>query len=164
MKKWLDTHVVPLTKQEPRTFIYSFIWNGTPAKQIMVWLMTGQPPEEGKALQKVFDPQAWPLAAKRLLQEEGFFFDFTRETQLVRMQDQSVIQIFGGDGAPLYNPEGTAALRLFKKVDNIELILQVGCKYPDGKEAGAATKGFYAMFDESPMEVVAKYTSPWGAA
>ena len=164
MKTWLDKHVVPLTKQEPKTFIYSFIWNGTPPKQIMVWLMTGQPPEEKKEMAAIFDHSAWPMAAKRLLENDQFYFDFTRETQMVRMQDGQVIQIFGGDGAPLYNPGGTAALRLFRKVEDIELIVQVGCKYPDGKSAAAATKGFYAMFEESPMEVIVKYTSPWGAA
>jgi len=160
MKKWLDENIVPLTHKTPKTFIYSWLWNGNPPKEILVWLMVG--PKEGEEEQ--LDNKDWAGAAKRMLEEEDFYFDFTREAQLVRLESGKVVNIFGGDGAPLFNPEGAAALRLFKKVGDIQLIIQLGCKFPDGKVAAAATKGFYESFDKPALEVISEFTSPWGMA
>jgi hypothetical protein len=160
LKKWLDEHVVPLTNKEPRLRIYSFIWNGNPPKEVLVWLLAGcepiaQPPEPAGVPDEVdaqvkliaedmraalapteFDESAWPRAVKRLLEEDDFRFDFLREQQMVKLEN-GLVPVFGGDGAPLFGKEGTASARLFRKMDDgIGLILQVGCHYP-GTEATA---------------------------
>jgi len=47
MKKWLDENVVELLHNELK--IYSFIWNGDPPKEILVWLIAEKrvgPPEK----------------------------------------------------------------------------------------------------------------------
>jgi hypothetical protein len=116
------------------------------------------------------DPSAWPKATKRLLDEEGFRFDYTRE-QLAVQVDGRVFNLFGGDGAPLYNPEGMASVRLFRQRDDgIPLIVQIACQYKsaDGVDAGhlaaAAAKAFYDLFDVSPLEVCQKYGAVFGQA
>ena len=111
-----------------------------------------------------FNPADWPRAVKRLLDEAGFRFDYLREQMLVALEG-GTIKIFGGDGAPLYNEQGMASCRLFKKLDDgIGLILQVGCQYPAGEDAVQATKSFYQQFDESPLVVTQKYGALFGQA
>ena len=116
------------------------------------------------------EPTAWAETVKNLL-EAGWRFDFTREQQLVVVNGQS-IKAFGGDGAPLFNPEGLASVRLFRKTeDGVGLVIQIGCTFwetPEhespGKMAAAAVKGFFALFPtDNPMEVCAKYAVPFGA-
>ena len=41
-KKWLDTNVVPLLKENSLR-IHSFIWNGNPPKEVLVWLHVMHP-------------------------------------------------------------------------------------------------------------------------
>lgn len=162
MKKWLDSHVVPLLNDELK--IYSFIWRGDPPNEILVWLLAG-PTREQQKEQEPLDHTIWPRAIQRLVQNESFRFDFTREQQAVKTADGAVITIFGGDGAPLYNQEGSAAARLFRKEDDgVNLILQLGCFYPDGKDAAAATKGFYEAMGGNPLELVERFGAVWGQA
>lgn len=175
LKGWLDSHVVPLTRREPPLKIYSFIWNGDPPNEVLVWLHTGQDENgtvrvehdvDGKELpvREAFDPTAWPRAVKHLLEAEGFRFDFLREQTMVALPGGN-ITIFGGDGAPLYNAQGMASARLFRKEDDgVSLILQVGCQYPSGEDAAAATKSFYQSFEESPLEVCKKHGTTFGQA
>lgn len=117
-----------------------------------------------------FDPTAWPRVVKRLLEEDDFRFDYLREQQMIQCEG-GVFTAFGGDGAPLYNQEGLASVRLFRKGDDgVGLVLQVGCEYLacDGMRAGehaaAATKQFYGQFEESPLVVCQKFGAVFGAA
>lgn len=167
MKKWLDENVVPLTKRQPQSSIYSFIWNGNPPKEILVWLLVENEPTD----EKPFSPAAWPELVRRLLVDDGFRFDLLREQQMVQLEN-GLVPIFGGDGAPLFGKEGMASSRLFRKTDDgISLILQVGCKYPPsgemtgGQHASAAVKGFFSLFgDEDPLTVCSKYGAVFGQA
>lgn len=190
MKSWLDDNVVPAINEKPLA-IYSFIWNGNPPKEILVWLSTlserckrcgtlrGEPSGEECAAQDCdWQPEAtdWAQAVKELL-EDGWRFDYTREQQLVAIGNQTV-KAFGGDGAPLFSPDGMASVRLFRKMeDGTGLILQVACKFwpleprdglpgmTPGEHAAWAVKGFFAQFqDGNPLEVCAKYGAQFGAA
>lgn len=207
MKKWLDDTVVPLTTKEPQLRLYSFIWNGNPPKEILVWLLAGsqpvgvdaglEPPTDDSFHHDVrraadadpdpdkkpvadsiranleaveFDPAAWPRAVKRLLEEDGFRFDYLREQQMVQLEN-GLVPVFGGDGAPIFGKEGTASARLFKKTeDGIGLIVQIGCHYPatdehnPGRHAASAVKGFFSLFEDNPMVVCQKFGAPFGAA
>jgi hypothetical protein len=169
-KKWMDANVVPLLK-ENNLKIHSFIWNGNPPKEVLVWLHVTHPSMMECQVETTSpEPTAWAETVKRML-EAGWRFDFTREQVLVVVDGQN-IKAFGGDGAPLFSPEGKASVRLFKKTeDGVGLVAQVACTFwetPDhespGKFAAAAVKGFFALFDTTnPMEVCAKYAVPFGA-
>jgi len=187
MKKWLDFNVVPLIKEKPLK-IHSFIWNGNPAKEVLVWLKTelkvckrcknpeASPPVMGLDCQTAGcdyqpDPMDWGNAVKELL-EDGFKFDYTREQVLITL-GAGMVKAFGGDGSPLFNPEGMASARLFRKTeaDGVGLIIQVGCQFwpvegmSAGTHASAAVKGFFDLFDtKNPLEVCAKYGAVFGAA
>ena len=90
---------------------------------------------------------------------------------LITLQE-GMVKAFGSDGAPIFNPEGMASVRLFRKEeDGTGLILQVGCQFwpvegmTAGTHAAAAVKGFFGLFDtENPLEVCAKYGAVFGAA
>lgn len=150
MKKWLDEHVMPLL-QDTGLKLYHPFWNGMPPKEVLA-VVTSDP-----------ELDAWPTAVKKLL-DGGFRFDFLREQQAIAL-DGMVFKAFGGDGAPLFNAEGMASVRLFRKAsDGKGLILQVGCKYASGEDAAAATKRFYAQFEESPLTVCQTYGTQFGQA
>lgn len=144
MKAWLDQHVVPLLEGLK---IYHPFWNGVPPKEVLVILLA---------------QQDWPQQVKRLL-DAGFRFDFLREQQLIAMEG-GTFHAFGGDGAPLFNQDGTASVRLFKRVEGIGLILQVGCQYGRADRAAAATKEFYGLFEESPLTVCQTFGVAFGDA
>lgn len=192
MKTWLDKEVCPLLAGPPPLRIYYPFWNGVPPKDVLVVLMAGagssdsctrchqpkgQPAKGSDCLSpgcnyedQTFDPTAWPAAAKRLLANEGFRFDFTRE-QIAITHDGGIFNAFGGDGAPVFSPDGMASVRLFRKAsDGIGLIVQVTCQYRStgelsaGEHAAAATKAFYGLFEESPLEVCQKYGAIFGQA
>lgn len=117
-----------------------------------------------------FDPAAWPRAVKRLLDKHDFRFDFTRE-QIAITFEGGLFNAFGGDGAPLFSPDGMASVRLYRKVDDgIGLIAQIACSYKAtaklsaGEHACAATKAFFALFEENPLEVCQKYGALFGQA
>jgi hypothetical protein len=187
-KEWLDFNVVPLLK-ENHLQIHSFIWNGNPPKEVLVWLRTDpimshdctrchiprDRPEKGVdcmtagcSYSEKKEPCYWAMAVKNLL-ENGWTFDYLREQQIV-MIEQGRISAFGGDGAPVFNPEGEASVRLTRKTeDGVSLILEIGCQFwpvdglDAGKHAASAVKGFFAQFDtENPLEVCAKYAAPFG--
>lgn len=190
MKEWLDQHVVPLTQSDPPLRIYSFLWNGDPPKEILVWLLAGLPaplaptgdfdetdcpdkpdipatglPEAGAD----FDVTAWARAAKHVV-DAGFRFDHTREQQMVQVEG-GLVPVFGGDGAPLFGKGGLASLRLFRKMDDdIALIVQIACQFPGsdalsaGQQAAAACKEFYALFNESPLDVIRVHGAVFGQA
>ena len=166
-KKWLDSHVVPLIEDNDLR-IHSFIWNGNPPEDILVWLRIFPAGGDDDPKEIELDPMRWAVAVKELL-EQGWRFDFTREQQLVNLTG-GVIKAFGGDGAPVFNKEGMASVRLFHKQDDgIGLILQIGCQFwsveglTAGMHAAAAVKGFFGLFDtENPLEVCAKYGASFG--
>lgn len=148
MKAWLDLHIVPLLAPHALKIHHPF-WSGSPPKEVLVLL--------------VAEPEAWGLAAKNLL-EGGFKFDFLREKVAIALEN-GLFQAFGGDGAPLFNQAGMASIRLFRKLDDgVNLILQIGCQYPDGPSAALATKAFYALFNESPLVVCQKFGAVFGQA
>jgi hypothetical protein len=189
MKEWLDQHVVPLLAGTPPLRIYHPFWNGMPPKDVLVVLMAGDASEnhctqchqpkggptpgcdEGCTYgDNPFDPTAWPTAVKRILDTKTFRFDFTRE-QIAISHEGGLFNAFGGDGAPLFSPDGMASCRLFGKMsDGIGLIAQIACQYKPtaelgaGEHAAAATKAFYGLFDESPLEVCQKYGAIFGQA
>lgn len=191
MKEWLDQHVVPLKNKSPLSRIHSFIWNGSPPKEILVWLLCGdqhfvptsracgkstelaeraikQPEQPEKP---AFKPHDWPDLLRRLLDKDEFRFDYLREQQMVAIGD-GLVPVFGGDGAPLFSKDGMASARLFRKMeDGICLILQLGCKYPKtdeltpGMHASSAVKAFFKLFgDENPLTVCSKYGAVFGQA
>lgn len=167
MKKWLDTNVVPLAEKQPTSRIYSFIWNGNPPKEILVWLVVEREPTDDKP----FNPAAWPELVRRLIVDDDYRFDYLREQQMVQLEG-GLVPVFGGDGAPLFGKEGMASARLFRKQDDgISLILQVGCQYPPsgsmpaGQHASAAVKDFFSLFEgENPLTVCSKYGAVFGQA
>lgn len=177
MKEWLDRNVVPLLSDDLK--IYSFVWNGDPPKQILVWLVASscalaRTGDDERAASPEFSPTQWPRATHRLIVEHDFRFDYTREQQMVRLES-GLIPIFGCDGAPLFGKEGTAAVRLFRRMnDGVDLILQVGCTYPPvgdgskklspGQHAAAAVKGFFGLFDVPALQVCQKFSAPFGQA
>jgi len=153
-KAWLDEHVMPVLKQHQLSLYHPF-WNmqGARASEVLI-VCLAEPESE----------DAWAGAAKALV-DAGWRFDYLREQILVVMDTGETVKLFGGDGAPLFNEEGVAALRLFRKLDDgVNLVLQVGCRYPKGLAAAAATRAFYAQFEESPLEVCQKYGAVFGAA
>jgi hypothetical protein len=191
-KEWLDKHVVPLLAGPPSLTIYHPFWNGIPPKDVMVVLMAGEVlaakcskchtprkdaptkgldcAQTGCTYESSFEPTAWPAAIKRLLDDHKFRFDFTRDHQAIPF-DGGMFNAFGGDGSPVYDKTGLARCRLFRKAeDGIPLIVEVSCKYRPtdelgaGEHAAAATKAFYGLFEESPLEICQKYGAIFGQA
>ena len=155
-KAWLDEHVLPILKAHALLLYHPF-WLGLPPKQVLA-ICIAQPDEDGSL---------WSAPVKALL-DEGWRFDFLREQVGIVMDTGEMFKAFGGDGAPLFNEEGTASCRIFKKVGpddaRVGLTLQIGCRYPTGIMAAAATRAFYAQFKESPLDVCQKYGAVFGAA
>lgn len=183
-KQWLDTHVLPLLKAEPLLHLISAFWNGLPPKDVLVFvglpaatldyhvgtagLRSIVPHYEGPDI-TAFDPTWWPFAVKRLLEQHGFVFDYTREVQMVKDPDGGphLIPLFGGDGSPVFGKNGMASVRLFKQIKEptkVNLILQVGGLYEDGIAAAAAVKSLFGLFEDNPVAVVQKYAAPFGQA
>lgn len=153
-KQWLDDHVVPLLSGEPKLEIHHPFWNGEPPEEVLILL---------KPLD-ADDESAWPRACHRLIKENNFRFDLLREQQQVPMGNVVFI-LFGGDGAPLFNDEGFASIRLLRKEeDRTSLILQVGYKYVDVPTASAGVKQFFELFDTDPVSVCQRYASVFGQA
>ena len=156
-KPWLDAHVVPLCSASPKLLIHSAIHQesasgegGAPRiSEILVWLLA----EDG---------DGWPLAVARLL-EGGFFFDYFREAALVPLTPERTVQIFGGDGAPFIHTNGMASVRLWKRIAEVNTVLEVGHVYPAATAAAAAVKRLYSHFEGiSPMDLLARYRPPFG--
>lgn len=188
-KAFLDHHVIPVCKPLGLK-LHSVLWNGSPPRDVLVFLLAGgvipdhvdDGDDDGdnewtqiaraaaaqvtaanaNAGAGLVDPAAWPVAIKRLL-DAGLRFDFTREPQTVP-HDGGLIVIFGGDGAPLIGEAGMVSVRLWIKVGTVGLILQVGCKYSGALDAAAAVKAFFGLFDDQPVQVVAKFAAQFGAA
>lgn len=149
MKAWLDKHVVPCLAGTPEAKLHSFLHQGDPPSDVLVFVQAET-------------PDLWPELVRRLL-EDGFVFDFTREATLVRVGAQ-VISIFGGDGTPFFNAE-TAMVRLYRKVDDVNLMLEVGGRFAASGIASEQVKRFYGLFpDTDPSALVAKYRPSFGAA
>ena len=158
MKAWLDEHVVP---RMSALRIYSCLHRGTPPTDILVWLIAG--PVPGQPHRDDFDPKAWPLGVKHLI-DEGFRFDYTREAALIKVDDK-VITMFGGDGTPLVTSDCVASVRLFQpQEDGVRLLLHVACRYPAGADAVAAIKGLFGLFPNEPMEVIQSFGTRFGQA
>lgn len=158
LKKWLDDRVVPLLVRELR--IYSFFWNGSPPKDVCVFLVAG--PSE-KEPEQPLDKSAWPEATHELIQR-GFRFDALREPQVVHQNDQK-FALFGGDGAPLINEDRVASARLLRREDDgINLILNVVCRYASATDAAQAVKQFFALFGKDPFTVLEEFGTRFGAA
>lgn len=114
------------------------------------------------ATETIAPSELWGAHVQRLLLS-GFRFDFLREQMFVKT-DGGIVPIFGGDGAPIFGKNGMVSVRLWKKVDGIQLIVQVGAHVPNGLDAAAAVKAFFSRFEEDPMKVCATYAAPFGAA
>jgi hypothetical protein len=157
LKAWLDQHVSPILGSERELELHSVIQNrpsqaGRPST-VLAWLLVKTATE-------------WAPALKRLLDRSGFYFDFVREAQLVQTPAGRPITIFGGDGMPFIGNNGMAMARLYHRAsDDIELILEIGHRFPSAKDAAAAVKSFFALFDGvNPTDLLGKYSPPFGAA
>jgi len=152
IKKWLDQHVVPLLAGEPQALIHSELHRGDPPEEVLVFLQAKE-------------PGTWPLLAKRILETSGFSFDYLREQAMVRVGD-SIVNIFGGDGAPFFNKNGMALARFYKAIPegdrHIGLILDVGGKYETPGLAADAVKHFFSLFEISPLQVCADHRPTFG--
>lgn len=158
LKPWLDQHVIPLLAGPPPAIFHAELHQGASPggpTAIMVFLRAAEPSE-------------WPALAKRLL-ESGFAFDYLREHAVVRVGEQ-LATVFGGDGTPFFNKEGMAMVRLFKKVDDRVLLLDVGGKYENVNAAKDGVKAFFALFDQggaaagamNALEVCRKFRPAFG--
>jgi len=156
LKAFLDRNVIPLLTPEPKLELYSLLpekpasGSKLPGK-VILWV-------------KPKDPPGWAPASKRLL-DAGFRFDYLREPQLVPVDGQ-VIQIFGGDGTPFVGQAGMAMMRLWKKFDETQVILEVGAKFPSTIECLAAIKSFFGLYDSEGIRDVAavleRHRPPFG--
>lgn len=171
LKAFLDRHVVPLLAGPPAAELYSELHRGDPPEEVCVWL-------------RAKDPLTWPALARRLLETPGWSFDYLREHALVQVNGQTCT-IFGGDGSPFFNKAGMAMVRLYRKVEPEEepktkgkrtrggscahenpigLIVDVGGKYDNVKEASTAVKAFFGLFDKkNPLEVCSEHRPAFGA-
>lgn len=105
----------------------------------------------------------WSGHVKRLLETENFRFDHLRDVQLAPVPGGHV-PLFGGDGTPIYGPNGMVSVRLYRKqADGCGLILQPGCRYKP-LQATAAIKQFFASFNLPPFEVIERFKAVWGQA
>ena len=156
LKRWLDQYVVPLIASEPKLEIHSVLQNRPPGAAapaaVAVWTLSPS-------------PDGWAPAVKRVLEQPGSSFDFLRAPQLVTGPDQSPITLFGGDGAPFFTRSGSAMARIFRRCGEIDLILEIGHRFPSIEAAAAAVKRFFHQFDNtSPFDVITRYQPPFGMA
>ena len=157
IKKWLDTHIVPLITEKPLS-IHSFLWRDADERDthkgriVHVWLLAD--PEV---------PFSWGLQCSRLILEEGWCFDYLRDAELAQVNGQQV-QMFGGNGAPMFGPSHMVSTRLFKELGGDHCILQVGLQLDKPERCADATKFFYSELGDNPLEAVQKYSAKWGAA
>lgn len=162
LKPWLDAHVIPLLKGPPPVSFHSVLERQVVPEEgeepdilrriVLVWLLV--------------TPAAWPAACQRLLEGEGFRFDFIRESEHgPSTPGQRPLLLFGGDGTPYANPEGMTMVRLWKRIDTVDLLLEVGAKHANGQQVADAFKAFFAQFQPLTVaEVYAKFKPPFGGA
>ncbi|TAL42863.1 MAG: hypothetical protein EPN91_07490 [Salinibacterium sp.] len=152
IKAWLDQHVAieeVLGVLDPLV-VHAPLWHGNPPAEVLVFLLASECGTWGPHIQRLLG--------------DGWRFDFLRDVAAV-VVDGRRITIFGGDGAPFFDVAGMSSVRLWKKVeDGVNLILQIGARWPDGIAAAAGVKGFFGLFDEGALEMVAKYTATFGSA
>ena len=154
LKTWLDKQAVPLLGHD--LMMHSVLQNQPSAsaqpESILVWLLAKE-------------PTGWAPALKRLLEQHDFVFDFLRAPQLVGRDPTRGVTIFGGDGAPFINKSGAAMARLFRRCDAIDLIVEIGYRFPTATAAAAAVKAFFAQFETAgPFDVIEKYKPRFGIA
>jgi hypothetical protein len=154
LKSWLDENVLPAIAEEPKLQIHSVLQDRPPGAgapvAVAVWTLSPT-------------PQGWAPSVKRVLERPGFSFDFLRAPQLVTEPDQVPITLFGGDGAPFFSKSGAAMVRLFRRCGEVDLILEIGHRFPSVEAAAAAVKGFFHLFDDSsPFDVIKRHMPPFG--
>lgn len=97
-----------------------------------------------------------------LLVVHGFKFDYFRDIAPVAVDGKRVV-LFGADGAPFINKDGTVLVRFFKKVDDKNVILDIAQRFPRALEAQATIKKVFARFDDmQPVEVLKKFQPVFG--
>lgn len=156
LKRWLDGNVVPLLGGEPALELHSVLTNRStdPGRPdvVLAW-----------ALSKTGTD--WAPTLKRLLDGDGFSFDFTRAPQLVTVAPGKTLTLFGGDGMPFVGKNGMAMARLYRRCDDgVDLILEIGHRFEKGQAAIAAVRAFFEQFAEDPTALLAKHSPPFGAA
>jgi hypothetical protein len=154
LKAWLDQHVVPLLA--PELLLHSVLTNlppGAPGPQaVLVWLLARE-------------PAGWAPALKRVLERPGFSFDFLRAPQRAGADLQHAVTLFGGDGAPFFNQSGAAMARLYRRCDDLDLIVEIGHRFPSVQAAAAAVKSFFALFEGvNAFDVIERHKPPFGLA
>ncbi|KKM01177.1 hypothetical protein LCGC14_1797060 [marine sediment metagenome] len=155
MKLWLDGNVVPLIASEekfPPLTIHSEI-HSPPVDfdLICVYLHA----EKG----------SWPHHVRRLLTEHSFHWDYMRDLNKIVVGNETRI-IFGGDGSPFLHDNGMVSCRLFKKLESIGFILEVGCIHATTLLAQADVRALYDEFKEKDemnlQDVAVKFKPPFG--
>jgi len=156
VKQWLDEHIVPLLSAK-----------GTKLKPLTVHSEIHSPPENFDlvCIYLMAEEGSWGNHVRRLLKENNFFWDFMRDLNKVVIAGESRI-IFGGDGSPFLHDNGMVSCRLFKKINDAGVILEIGCPHTNKLHAQNDVKSLYKTFeDEDKMnfhDVAVKYTPPFG--
>ena len=163
-KSWLDQNVVPLLTPplfEPGD-------NEASIPQLTIHSEIHSPPERFDLICVwLTAPTHWEKHVRRILKEHNFQWDYMRELQKVVVGGDERI-VFGGDGMPFVGNNGMASARLFKKVGDVGLILEIGQKFDSALLAQTAIKSLFTDFqslDGLDVQGAAKeYTPAFGEA
>lgn len=98
----------------------------------------------------------------RLLTTQGMKFDYYRDLAHVAVDGKRMI-LFGSDGAPFIRDDATVLVRFFKKVDDKNLILDIGKRHKRALEAQGAIKTVFSKFDGlDPVQVLKQFQPAFG--
>lgn len=160
MKVWLDKHVVPLL-QDP----------GGPKRKktlpLSIHSEIHSPPEDFDLICVYLFAQkdCWPFHVRRLLKDHEFYWDYMRDLNKIVVGGETRV-IFGGDGSPFLHDNGMVSCRLFKKIDTIGFVLEIGCDHASKLLAQADVKELYNRFKEEDQldfhQAQIKFTPPFG--
>jgi hypothetical protein len=154
IKLWLDTNVIPLLGTE--LLLHAVACDKSPTASV---------PETVLCWTLVQAATDWAPVVERLLKHSGFRFDYLRDVQLLPAGPSQTVQIFGGSGSPFLRADGMLITRLYRRQEDIALLVEVGHKFESGAAAIAAVKDFFARFDGAePAAVLEQIGAPFGAA
>lgn len=148
IKKCLDAHVVPLLKGQGK--IVSFIWR---ADLVLVFLEV--------------ETERWAGFVKRLLEDQGFTFDYLRGPERAAVNGVALV-LFGGDGAPFIREDGRVMCRLHRKLglddDNDErgLVLEIMTPAMNAISSARVVKGFFAQWEGEPGSALLRHQPKLG--
>lgn len=159
IKPWLDKHVVPLLR--------STLAPNSQATQLRIHSEIHSPPEQFDLIcvYLLAEIGTWAHHVYRLLKENGFKWDYMRDLNKIEAGGETRI-IFGGDGSFFIHDNGMISCRLFTKIDDIGLILEIGCQHGNPLLAKKDSTDLYNLFKEQDgldwQEVMVQYAPPFG--